>query len=89
MKPPKSIHVILQEMRDNSSDVTSRQPTSFNYRTDESLVRLYESIRNQVEADRALGGRFRLVGKSAMEQAKKLQAEMTRRQLKFDPIVWP
>ncbi len=55
---------------------------------DESLNRLYESIREQVAADVRLGGRHRLVGETARQQAERLRAEMDRRRLRVNPIDW-
>jgi hypothetical protein len=55
---------------------------------DENVRRLYESIREQVVADLRLGGRHRLMGESARQQAERLRAEMDRRRLRFTPIDW-
>jgi len=62
--------------------------SSFDHLSDTSLLRLYEGIRQQVEADRALGGRYRLVGKATEQRAKGLQAVLALRGVKFTPIVW-
>ncbi len=56
--------------------------------TDDSVRRLYESIREQVAADARLGSRHRLVGEPARQQAERLRAEMDRRRLRFTPIDW-
>jgi hypothetical protein len=57
--------------------------------TDESLRAFYQSVRRQVAADSRLKVRQRLIGKSLRRYAEELQAEMKRRQLRFDPIEWP
>jgi hypothetical protein len=49
---------------------------------------LYENIRHQVAADKALGGRYRLLGKSASERAERLGRELTCRGVKFTTIEW-
>jgi hypothetical protein len=56
--------------------------------TDEYVRRLYENIREQAAADARLGGRHRLIGETARQQAERLRAEMDRRRLKFTPIEW-
>jgi hypothetical protein len=57
--------------------------------SDESVVRLYESIREQVAADARMGSRHKFVGESAKQRAEKLREEMDRRRLRFAPIDWP
>ena len=42
----------------------------------------------QVAADKALGGRYRLLGKSASERAERLGRELTGRGVKFTAIEW-
>lgn len=54
---------------------------------DEALLAYHESIRRQVEADRAV--RFPIMGKSVQEYAGRLREEMDRRRLRFTPIEWP
>jgi hypothetical protein len=56
--------------------------------TDESICRLYENIRDQVDADVRSGSRHRLVGETARQHAERLRAEMDRRRLRFTPILW-
>lgn len=56
--------------------------------SDESVLRLYESIRQQVSADMALGGRHRLVGEAAKAQARHIREEIDRRRLDCKPIEW-
>ena len=56
--------------------------------SDQAVLRLYENIRHQVAADKALGGRYRLLGKSASERAERLGRELTGRGVKFTTIDW-
>ena len=89
MTQKKSMDERLSDLRAGMS--TSAQPhqgKSFEHLSDRSVLQLYESIRHQVEADRAMGGRYRLVGDAAKERAGRLQAELVERELKFMPIVW-
>jgi hypothetical protein len=67
----------------------ARQGKSFEHLSDRSVLQLYESIRHQVDADRAMGNKYRLVGNAAKERAERLQAELVQRELKFMPIIWP
>ena len=54
---------------------------------DESLLRFYENIRGQVEADR--GSKHRLTsGPSVKQYASALRDEMIRRRLQHTPIEW-
>lgn len=55
---------------------------------DESVVRLYESIREQLSANIRLGSRHRLLGETAKRQAVRLREELDRRRLRFVPIDW-
>jgi hypothetical protein len=57
--------------------------------SDESVLRFYENIRQQVAADMRLESRYRLMGVSAKQQAERLREEMTRRRMRFTPIEWP
>jgi hypothetical protein len=56
--------------------------------TDQSLLTLYENIRQQLCADIRLGNRYRLVGETARQQAERLFKEIERRGLQVNPIVW-
>jgi hypothetical protein len=56
--------------------------------TDESVLRLYESIRQQVEADTLLGSRHRLLRETAKQEAERLRAELDRRRMRYAPIDW-
>ena len=56
--------------------------------TDESVLRLYENLRQQVEADILLGSRHRLLREKAKQEAERLRAELDRRRLRYAPIDW-
>jgi hypothetical protein len=56
--------------------------------TDESIRRLYNSIREQVAQDVRSGSRHRFMGDTARRQAERLREELDRRRLKFMPIEW-
>ncbi|MBR0951027.1 hypothetical protein [Bradyrhizobium canariense] len=60
----------------------------FDNLSDQGVLQLYENIRHQVAADKALGGRYRLLGKSASERAERLGRELTSRGVKFIAIDW-
>jgi hypothetical protein len=55
---------------------------------DESLLSFYENVREQVEADKRSGGRYRLAGDTVKQYADRLRDEMDRRRLRFSPIRW-
>jgi hypothetical protein len=55
---------------------------------DESLLTLYESVRRQVTADQAAGGRYQLAGDNVRAYADKLREEIERRRLRYTPINW-
>jgi len=55
---------------------------------DESVLRLYDSIREHASADIRLGSRHRLLGEAARQHAKRLQEELDRRKVRYAPIVW-
>lgn len=56
--------------------------------SDESVVRYYESIRQQAEADRKHKSQF-TASPSVRERAEKLRQEMIKRRLQHSPIIWP
>jgi hypothetical protein len=56
--------------------------------TDESILRLYNSIREQVAKDAHSASPHRFMGDTARQQAERLREEMDRRHLKFTPIDW-
>jgi hypothetical protein len=55
---------------------------------DETLLRFYESVRDQVQADSQFGGKYRFVGDGVKQYADALRDEMERRRLRFSPINW-
>jgi hypothetical protein len=61
---------------------------NFSDSNDHSLISLWESVRRQVVADRASGGRSRFVGDNVRAYADLLRSEMDRRKLKYTPIDW-
>jgi hypothetical protein len=54
---------------------------------DESLLRFYNNIRGQVEADRGSKHKF-TTGPSVKQHASALREEMIRRRLQHTPIEW-
>jgi hypothetical protein len=55
---------------------------------DESILRFYDNIRTQVEAERGL--RHKLMTSDKVKQrAAALREEITRRRLQHTPIEWP
>ena len=56
--------------------------------TNESVLKLYENIRQQVSADIHTGSKYRLLGETAKQQAQRLRDELDRRRQKFTPIDW-
>ena len=61
---------------------------NFSSSRDEGLLSLWESVRRQVLANRANGGRCRFVGDNLRSYAELLRLEMERRELKYTPIDW-
>jgi len=55
---------------------------------DGRLVHYYESIRQQVEADRA-GNHTFMMNPTVQQYADRLQSELIRRGLEHSPIEWP
>ena len=53
--------------------------------SDESLLRFYDNIRAQVEAERTSKTKF-MTAKSIKEYAEKLRLEMFKRRLQFTPL---
>lgn len=90
MSDEKSLDAVLLALRTirSAEGISSSAAANFDHLTDQSILRLYEGIRHQVEADRALGNKYRLVGATAKERAGLLREELLRRGLKFAPIVW-
>jgi hypothetical protein len=61
----------------------------FSKSKDESLLAFYENIRQQVQADQQLGGRYRFAGDGVKQYADRLREEMDRRRLRYSRIDWP
>jgi len=55
---------------------------------DESILRLYDNVRNQIDADRSSQYKF-TAGTSVKQYATILSEELTRRRLQHSPIEWP
>ena len=55
---------------------------------DESLLALWESVRRQVAAHLATGGRCRFVGENMRAYADQLRVELDKRSLRYKPIDW-
>ena len=89
MDDKKSIEDVLSGLRIDSSARPAQAPVrSFEHLSDEGVLRLYDGIRRQVDADRALGEKYRLVGAAARERAERLRKEIVERGFKFTPIFW-
>ena len=56
--------------------------------TDQSVIQMYESIREQAAADANGDPRYRLLGAEARRRAEVLWNEIARRHLPCSPIVW-
>lgn len=61
---------------------------NFSDSKNESLLSIWESVRRQVLANQANGGRSRFVGRNLRAYAELLRSEMDRRKLKYTPIDW-
>lgn len=61
---------------------------NFSDSKNESLLSIWESVRRQVLANQASGGRSRFVGRNLRAYAELLRSEMDRRELKYMPIDW-
>lgn len=57
--------------------------------TTESVLKLYENIREQVVADTLAGTQHRLLRETAQKESDRLRAELDRRGVRFLPINWP
>ena len=61
----------------------------WNLVTDDTVLRNYEFIRDQVAADVRSVGPYRFMGLAAKERANTLLEEICRRRLAVSPIDWP
>src|SRR3954447_14214822 len=66
--------------------ITEGLRMNFSSSEDQTLLSLWESVRRQVLADRANGGRSRIVGDNLRNYAELLRSEMDRRELKYASI---
>jgi hypothetical protein len=64
-----------------------REFVGFVHLKDESVLLLYENIRNQVDAERWLAHKF-MTGRSVKQHAADLREELVRRRLDHMPIKW-
>jgi hypothetical protein len=88
MTERRSVDEILA-IRTNNAVAPALPPMGrFEHLTDQSVLSLYDAIRHQVDADKALGDKYRLVGQAAKDRAERLKDEIVSRGLKFSPIVW-
>lgn len=62
MDQKKSLEELLSDIRASSDSATPAPIESLEHLSDQGVLRLYDGIRHQVDADRAAGGRYRLVG---------------------------
>jgi hypothetical protein len=88
MDQKEPLNQVLADIRASGAP-NSPAAASFEHLSDQGVQRLYENIRHQVEADRAMGGRYRLVGEAAKQRAQRLRAKLVQRGLKFAEIDWP
>jgi hypothetical protein len=56
--------------------------------TDETILKLYAGVREQVAADVRSGSRHRFMGETAKQHAERLRSEIDRRRLQYSPIDW-
>jgi hypothetical protein len=56
--------------------------------SDDSVLRLYENIREQAAADLGQWSPHRLLGEKARQQAERLRQELERRRLQHAHIDW-
>ena len=56
--------------------------------SDDSVLHLYENIREQVAADLRMWSRHGLLGDTARQQAERLRKELDRRGLRYSHIDW-
>src|SRR6266704_5035596 len=69
----------------------ARDPMDYQAFTDDSLIKMYEGVREALAADEALGGegKFRVRKTPAWKlHAADLEAEMARRGITFEVIEW-
>ena len=69
-------------------EATQLNTPSFDKMPDERLVRFYEDIRQQVDADRAHERKF-MSNPAIRQYADDMLREIIRRGLPYSPIFWP
>jgi hypothetical protein len=93
MSSDESLEAILRAIREQRPEAgpagDAQAASNLQNLSDRTVLQLYDSIRQQVAADRAAGSTYRLVGEPAKQRAAVLKAELVRRGVPFDPIVWP
>jgi len=62
---------------------------NFQKLSDESLLRYYESIREQVADETRSETPHRFMGETARQRSEQLREELDRRRLRFMAIDWP
>jgi hypothetical protein len=70
-----------------SEEIKQELIVSVEHMPDDRLTHFYESIRQQVEADRR--NKYQFMGPNVREYANRLRSEMIKRQLRHTPIDWP
>lgn len=89
MSQRRPLKQILASIRTNHATAPALPlMASFEHLSDQGLLKLYDGIRHQVDADKALGTKYRLIGHAARARAERLKEEMVSRGMKFAPIVW-
>jgi hypothetical protein len=78
----------LREQNGNSVALVQELIMSVESMPSERLMHYYESIRRQVEADRAQKYQF-TANATVREYADRLQSELIKRRLGHSPIDWP
>jgi len=63
--------------------------SDFQKLSDESLLRYYESIREQVAGETRSGTPHRFMGEAMKQRSEQLRDELDRRRLRFRDIDWP
>jgi hypothetical protein len=56
--------------------------------SDDSVLHLYENIREQVAADLRIWSPHRLLGETARREAERLRKELDRRGVRYSHINW-
>jgi hypothetical protein len=89
MSENRSLDEILKSVREKAVGHSATPAEALHSLSDQSVQMSYENIRQQVAADRQVGPTYRLLGNSAQQRSELLRAEMVRRGMRFDAIIWP